>query len=108
MLVLRLVVLPERVRSHAGKLQLGLRVVRGSHGLCYTHVHLPRQACVRGTGSEGNNGGFRVNDGVAEVLGVVSLLYTRNAERSLRKPGRAPHQKESCFTSARVRLSLMA
>jgi hypothetical protein len=84
MLVLRLVVLPERVRSHARELQLGVCAVCGSDGIRYSHVYLPRQACLRGTGGEGDNGGFGVNDGVVKMLGVVSLLYARNADLDTR------------------------
>lgn len=86
MLVLHLVVLPERVRCHARELQLGLRAVRWSDGVRYPHVRFPRQACLRGAGSEGDNGGFGIDGGVVEVLGVVSLLCARNADRSLCKP----------------------
>jgi hypothetical protein len=46
MLVLHLVVLPERVRCHANELQLGLRAVRGTDGVCFSHVHIPRQTCL--------------------------------------------------------------
>lgn len=42
MLVLRLVFLSQRVRSHARELQLGLCAVCGSDGVRYPHVHLPR------------------------------------------------------------------
>lgn len=46
MLVLHLVVLPKRLRSHARELQLGVRAVRRFDGIRYFDVHLPRQACV--------------------------------------------------------------
>ena len=46
MLVLRLVFLPKRVRSHARELQLGMCIVCRSDGVRDSHVHIPRQACV--------------------------------------------------------------
>lgn len=46
MLVLHLVILPQRVRSHARELQLGMCALRRSDGIRHSDVHLPRQACL--------------------------------------------------------------
>ena len=46
MLVLHLVILPKRLRSHARELQLGVRTIRGLDGIRYAHVYLPRQTCL--------------------------------------------------------------
>jgi len=62
MLVLHLVIFPERVRGYASELQLGLRAVCRPDGIRFPHVHIPCETCLRGTGGEGDNRRFRVGD----------------------------------------------
>lgn len=58
--MLRLVILSKCLQRYSCELQLGLRPVRGAHGLRISDVHIPRQTRLRGSGGESRAAGFGI------------------------------------------------